>query len=320
MASPKPLNLIEMGNLAIGSRTPQVSQLQQTLKDFGYYPGPVDGVFGPQTKEGVKMFQTDNKITTDGIFGPITQAKLLEWQSNPLKAQVNDPIVIDAMQKDPNLKKTLTALENEGGNRANFVATAGNIGKKGYNLGNGFTVDPQRMQQFYDLAKTELDPAFNESLQFYKNDFQSTLTKEKADYADKLAQAEGQFTQDRRSLQNDQGQTNNVNSSRGAEARTGLVDNYNRGLEGMARDTSYKLSDLARNYENKLGTNAVSDFNFKMPTSNVGWWTGADRGSTRAYRPMGNNIGSLNRQYESQINQYGNKKAEEFYNPLYRGQ
>jgi len=318
MATTKPLNLIEAGNLNVGSRGSQVSQLQQILKQFGYYPGPVDGVYGPQTKSAISTFQNDTGIKQDGIFGPITQSKLLEWQADPLKAHMSDPIIKDAMQKDPNLAQSLSALQQEGGNRANMVATAAELGKKGYYLGNGFTVDPQKMQTFYDAAKKELDPAFNEGLQFYANDFQSALEKEKADYQDKLAASEAKFTQDRRSLQNDQGQTNNVNSSRGAEARTGLVDTYNRGLSGMQRDTSYKLSDLARNYENKLGTTDVSRFQTSLPTSSVGWWTSPNRGSSQAFNPMGNQQGSLREQYASQVEQYGKKKAQEFYNPLYK--
>lgn len=317
MATQKPLNLIEGGNLYTGARGTNVSQLQQILKQFGYYPGAVDGVFGPQTKQAIRDFQTDNKISVDGIFGPITQAKLIEFQQNPLKAQMNDPIVKEAMKQDPNLAQSLNALQQEGGNRANMVATAGELGKRGYYLGNGFTVSPEKMNTFYEAAKKELDPAFNEALQFYSGDFRSSLEKEKADYADKLAGAESKFTQDRRTLQNQQGQTNNVNSSRGAEARTGLVDTYNRGLSGMQRDTSYKLSDLARNYEKNLGSTAVKQFDFGMPTSSVGWWNGSQRGNATGYNPMGGARGSLNRQYESQIQNYGNQKAKEFYNPLY---
>jgi hypothetical protein len=313
MATTKPLNLIEGGNLNLGSRGSSVGQLQQILKQFGYYPGAIDSVFGPQTKQAIKDFQTDNKIATDGIFGPITQSKLIEFQQNPLKAQMNDPLVKDAMQKDPNLADSLNALDKEGGNRANMVAAAGEAGKRGYYLGAGFTVSPEKMQQLYDFAKKELDPQWNESLQFYASDFQSNLEKEKADYADKLAGAESKFTQDRRTLQNQQGQTNNVNSSRGAEARTGLVDTYNRGLSGMQRDTSYKLSDLARNYENKLGTSDVSKFNFGMPTSSVGWWNGSQRGNTTGYSPMGNQQGALRQQYANQIEQYAKEKADVIY-------
>jgi len=316
MATTKPLNLIEGGNLANGTRGSQVSQLQQILKQFGYYPGAVDGVYGPQTNKAVTMFQEDNGISQDGIFGPITQSKLIEWQANPIKAQLNDPIVKDAMKNDPNLAQSLYALEKEGGNRATFVASAGEAGKKGYYLGAGFTAKPEMMQQLYDIAKKELDPAFNEALQFYANDFKSSLDKEKADYQDKLAQAESKFGTDRFALQNQQGQTNNVNSSLGAKQREGLVENYNRGLSGMQRDTSYKLSDLARNYESKLGSSAVEKFNFGMPTSNVGWWSGANRGNANAYQSTGNAYGSLNRQYEAQIGQYGKKKADSLFNSI----
>jgi len=316
MPSNKPLNLIEQGNLATGSRGSSVSQMQQILKQFGYYPGPIDGVFGPQTKEAIKTFQQDSGISNDGIFGPITQGKLIEWQANPLKAQINDPIVKDAMSKDPNLAQSLYALENEGGNRATFVASAGEAGKKGYYLGAGFTAKPELMKQLTDIAKKEMDPQFNEALQFYANDFQSSLDKEKADYQDSIAKAEGQFTNDRFSLQNQQGKTNNVNSSLGAKQREGLVDNYNRGLQGMQRDTSYKLSDLARNYESKLGTSDVNKFNFGMPTSNVGWWSGANRGNAQAYTPMGGQQGSLRQQYASQIQNYANKKLDALTNSI----
>ena len=53
-----------------------------------------------------------------------------------------------------------------------------------------------------------------------------------------------------------------------------------------------------------------------MPTSNVGWWTGANRGNTNAYQSTGNAYGSLNRQYEAQIGQYGKKKADSLFNSI----
>ncbi len=312
-----PINLIEGGNLNQGSSGVNVSQLQQFLKSNGYYQGNTDGLYGPKTKAAIRQFQQDTGIAQDGIFGPVTQSKMLEFISNPLKAQMNDPVVKAEMEKDPRLANALNGLQKEGGNRADMVASSGEIGKGGYYLGAGFTVSPDRMKQFYDLAKKQLDPEFNERLKYYENDFKSSLEKERADYQDKLSQAEDKFGTDRFSLQNQQGQTNNVNSSLGAKQRTGMVDNYNKGLEGMKRDTSYRLSDMARKYENQLGTSDVSKFNFQAPTSSVGWWSGANRGNTSMYNPMGDMQGSLRQQYASQVEQYGKQKAQEYYNPLY---
>lgn len=317
MASNKPLNLIEGGNLQSGVSGSQVSQLQSILKQFGYYPGPIDGVFGPQTNQAIKDFQTDNKIKVDGIFGPVTQSKLIEWQQNPLKAVANDPITINAMKSDPKLASTINKLQLEGGNRAVMVAAAAQAGQTGYNFGSGFTGTPEKMNMFYQWAKEQLDPQWNEMLQYYSNDFSSGLNKEKADYEANLAAAEQKFGSDRFALQNQQGQTNNVNSSLGARQRQSLVDSYNANLQGLNRDTAFRLSDMARKYENQLGTSDVSRFNFGMPTSNVGWWTGAQRGTSTGYTPMGNQQGQLREQYASQVEKLGKQKMGAFYNPSY---
>lgn len=50
-----------------------VSLLQQQLLDYGYEEiGMADGIFGLMTNEGVRLFQTINDLTVDGIVGPIT--------------------------------------------------------------------------------------------------------------------------------------------------------------------------------------------------------------------------------------------------------
>jgi peptidoglycan hydrolase-like protein with peptidoglycan-binding domain len=52
---------------------------QNILKSSAYPPwdpGPVDGIFGPQTKLAVTNFQTDLTITADGVIGPVTWTKL----------------------------------------------------------------------------------------------------------------------------------------------------------------------------------------------------------------------------------------------------
>jgi peptidoglycan hydrolase-like protein with peptidoglycan-binding domain len=52
-----------------------VATLQQQLKDWGYYTGAVDGVYGPSTVQAVKALQTDLGVTpVDGRWGPKTQA------------------------------------------------------------------------------------------------------------------------------------------------------------------------------------------------------------------------------------------------------
>lgn len=59
-----------------GSTGEKVKEIQQLLKDWGYYFGSVDGVFGPATRNSVIWFQEKHGITIDGIVGSQTAEKL----------------------------------------------------------------------------------------------------------------------------------------------------------------------------------------------------------------------------------------------------
>ena len=59
-----------------GSRGDEVVTLQKKLKQWGYYDGSVDGVFGAGTEKAVQYFQRKNSLTADGIVGTKTAAAL----------------------------------------------------------------------------------------------------------------------------------------------------------------------------------------------------------------------------------------------------
>ena len=59
-----------------GSEGETVTRIQTNLKKWGYYNGPVDGVFGTKTSRAVRSFQRKNGLTEDGIVGPRTLAAL----------------------------------------------------------------------------------------------------------------------------------------------------------------------------------------------------------------------------------------------------
>lgn len=60
----------------VGSTGTEVRQIQTRLKNWGYYTGSVDGVFGTQTKNAVMYFQRKNGLTVDGVAGPATLSAL----------------------------------------------------------------------------------------------------------------------------------------------------------------------------------------------------------------------------------------------------
>lgn len=67
---------VQTAVLRQGSSGGEVKELQRRLKNWGYYSGAVDGVYGKGTVEAVKKFQKKNGLTADGIAGKSTFAAL----------------------------------------------------------------------------------------------------------------------------------------------------------------------------------------------------------------------------------------------------
>ena len=53
-----------------------VYQIQSKLKNLGYNPGPLDGIWGQKTAEALKTFQRDHGLAASGKFDQKTKAKL----------------------------------------------------------------------------------------------------------------------------------------------------------------------------------------------------------------------------------------------------
>lgn len=67
---------VQTAVLRQGSKGGEVKEVQRRLKQWGYYSGPVDGIYGAKTVEAVKKFQRKNGLTADGIAGKSTYAAL----------------------------------------------------------------------------------------------------------------------------------------------------------------------------------------------------------------------------------------------------
>jgi peptidoglycan hydrolase-like protein with peptidoglycan-binding domain len=61
---------------SIGAARPQVAGLQVALQARGFYPGAVDGIYGPATARGLRTFQRTAGLAVDGRIGPATRAAL----------------------------------------------------------------------------------------------------------------------------------------------------------------------------------------------------------------------------------------------------
>ncbi len=71
-STPAPTMLL----LKIGSSGDEVKKLQAKLYELGYYSGGIDGQYGQGTAEAVKLFQSQNGLTDDGVAGDGTRNAL----------------------------------------------------------------------------------------------------------------------------------------------------------------------------------------------------------------------------------------------------
>ena len=112
--------------------TSENKQVQQKLKELGYYKGAIDGIFGSQTITAVKNFQRDYGLVVDGIVGKKTLAALglgsstgkyssseiyllakcvyAESRGEPYVGQVAVAAVILNRVKNPNFPNTISGV------------------------------------------------------------------------------------------------------------------------------------------------------------------------------------------------------------------
>jgi peptidoglycan hydrolase-like protein with peptidoglycan-binding domain len=64
-------------NLAPGMKGADVKALQQRLSALKYYPGAIDGQFGPDTQAAIWAFQEINGIKVTGVVGAATKKALV---------------------------------------------------------------------------------------------------------------------------------------------------------------------------------------------------------------------------------------------------
>jgi peptidoglycan hydrolase-like protein with peptidoglycan-binding domain len=95
--------------LKLGSRGPQVTELQAALKLLGFYNGEVDGIFSAATEAAVSEFQQAAGTRADGIVGEDTWNRLFPEAAT--SAIATAPVPADNSQVNPPAPQTnLTVL------------------------------------------------------------------------------------------------------------------------------------------------------------------------------------------------------------------
>ena len=75
-ADSQPYDNTDYYNNGVPAADPTVEATQEELAQQGYYNGPVDGIFGPTTRDAVAKYQTANQLNVTGSLSPDTMRSL----------------------------------------------------------------------------------------------------------------------------------------------------------------------------------------------------------------------------------------------------
>ena len=95
----------------------EVRQMQQRLKDLGYYHGEADGQFGSGTESAVKAFQFQHNLKDDGIAGEQTLNLLYSAQAQtfvPTPTPSPTPAVLSSGSQGDEVKRLQQRLKDLG--------------------------------------------------------------------------------------------------------------------------------------------------------------------------------------------------------------
>ena len=85
--------------MASGSAGDGVKQLQNALKELGFYTGEVDGQFGRGTRDAVELFQSQHGLQADGIVGEKTWEMILSGNAHRVEITPT-PAATDTLSGD----------------------------------------------------------------------------------------------------------------------------------------------------------------------------------------------------------------------------
>ena len=83
------------------------TQKQWQLRYLGYYSGRIDGIWGRLSIEATEKFQNAFDLGNDGIFGPMTESKSISLIRSIQKAITDGSIAIDGLAGPETQRRTI---------------------------------------------------------------------------------------------------------------------------------------------------------------------------------------------------------------------
>lgn len=292
-----------MQPLQFGSRGPEVTRLQQMLKDAGFFPASqkTTEYFGPITQKALQDFQRARGLPVTGVFTPETKR---------------------IVEVDPDVKQKIDLLRNNGfvkeASMLDDMARSGDqrVADMVTMVNNGIRVNQQTLQANREVAQKDFDRYYREMQGLSRGDLDSFLTQQLKDlgFADEELRANLEIAKN--DLDDTEGIKGTWASSARQERANNLLNKYNRTFEQNATNANTQIQDRMRNFEYNFGSQNLPQYQVSKTQAAFGPKTAFNKQSMPSYNPFGF-AGRANAEKQANVNAGGMQNlTTQFYNPF----
>jgi len=300
-----------MNNLKKGANGKDVEQLQQMLRDAGYFTYPTNtGYFGDITEKALLDFQKARGIPASGQLDSSTSNILSKDKSaqdfiKSVKGTQYEDIFTQLYQNnDPRLYTAIDSVNNPL--------------NQGIFLGGGTVVTPEQLAKYEKQVASEVDPYYQDRAAFDQSIYNQDVTGNQQDYQQTVDDLISSLGQDTETQNNNEGTAGTWASSARQERLNSLANKYNSKFNAASNSAIQNMNKLNTNREYNYGAGSYSSNPLLKYTASLSQ-TGSPNLSTTStsYNPFGINKGIMPTQ------QYAAKKAKtndliqsQYYNPF----
>lgn len=292
-----------MKPLQKGARGEEVTQLQQMLKDAGFFPKDqaTTQYFGPITEKALKEYQASKGLTVDGIFGP--------QSNNVLKNNQQLTDIVNKLQQsgNPIAAQKFQQLIDSGDQRAVVLAQG---------LQNNVSITPETLQVNREIADAEQAKYYQQLEQRSRGDLDAYLSSQLRDYGLSNEALQSGLTSDKATLDDTEGIRGTWASSARKERANSLINQYNQKLQANANTVEDNFGTKQRDFEYNFGANVPKPTFDKTQAVLAGEKPTFTNTQSQVYNPFGF-VGRYNAERESNKRAGGTQNlTTQMYNPF----
>lgn len=292
-----------MQPLKYGSRGPEVTKLQQMLKDAGFFPQSQSTTeyFGPITEKALKEYQKARSLTIDGIYGPQTNNTLLNNQ------KVNDTITKLELAGNYEAARRVTELRDKGDQRVISLVDG---------IENNIAVNQDTIKYNREIADAEQAKYYEQLEGRSRGDLDAYLASKLRDYGLSDEALQTGLVSDKNTLDDTEGIRGTWASSARKERANSLLNQYNQKFQANANTIEDDFTNKQRAFEYDFGANVPKPIFNKTQASFNGEKPTFSTTQSQAYNPFGF-VGRYNAERESNKRAGGTQNlTTQMYNPF----